>query len=35
MQRILDDDSEPQAGEEKLAALTAGDRYAGYYSLKF
>ncbi|XP_042640465.1 carnitine O-palmitoyltransferase 1, liver isoform isoform X2 [Tyto alba] len=26
MQRILDDDSEPQAGEEKLAALTAGDR---------
>lgn len=27
MQRILDDSSEPQAGEEKLAALTAGDRY--------
>lgn len=27
IQRILDDDSEPQAGEEKLAALTAGDRY--------
>ncbi|NXX44347.1 CPT1A palmitoyltransferase, partial [Tricholaema leucomelas] len=26
MQRILDDDSEPQPGEEKLAALTAGDR---------
>uniref|UniRef100_A0A8C3GF66 carnitine O-palmitoyltransferase n=1 Tax=Cairina moschata TaxID=8855 RepID=A0A8C3GF66_CAIMO len=26
MQRILDDDSEPQAGEAKLAALTAGDR---------
>ncbi|GAB0190119.1 carnitine O-palmitoyltransferase 1, liver [Grus japonensis] len=26
MQRILDDDSEPQAGEQKLAALTAGDR---------
>ncbi|NXH14726.1 CPT1A palmitoyltransferase, partial [Bucco capensis] len=26
MQRILDDDLEPQAGEEKLAALTAGDR---------
>uniref|UniRef100_A0A8C3JPY7 carnitine O-palmitoyltransferase n=1 Tax=Calidris pygmaea TaxID=425635 RepID=A0A8C3JPY7_9CHAR len=26
MQRILDDNSEPQAGEEKLAALTAGDR---------
>uniref|UniRef100_A0A8C8RYZ7 carnitine O-palmitoyltransferase n=1 Tax=Pelusios castaneus TaxID=367368 RepID=A0A8C8RYZ7_9SAUR len=26
MQRILDDRSEPQAGEEKLAALTAGDR---------
>ncbi|KFQ41854.1 PREDICTED: carnitine O-palmitoyltransferase 1, liver isoform [Nestor notabilis] len=26
MQRILDDGSEPQAGEEKLAALTAGDR---------
>ncbi|XP_044538171.1 carnitine O-palmitoyltransferase 1, liver isoform isoform X2 [Gracilinanus agilis] len=26
MQRILDDPSEPQAGEEKLAALTAGDR---------
>ncbi|XP_044872493.1 carnitine O-palmitoyltransferase 1, liver isoform-like [Mauremys mutica] len=26
MQRILDDSSEPQAGEEKLAALTAGDR---------
>ncbi|OXB59700.1 hypothetical protein ASZ78_012621, partial [Callipepla squamata] len=26
IQRILDDDSEPQAGEEKLAALTAGDR---------
>uniref|UniRef100_A0A8C3HQG8 Carnitine palmitoyltransferase 1A n=1 Tax=Chrysemys picta bellii TaxID=8478 RepID=A0A8C3HQG8_CHRPI len=27
MQRILDDSSEPQAGEEKLAALTAGDRW--------
>ncbi|XP_065695562.1 carnitine O-palmitoyltransferase 1, liver isoform isoform X1 [Patagioenas fasciata] len=26
MQRILDDDSEPQTGEKKLAALTAGDR---------
>ncbi|XP_034978519.1 carnitine O-palmitoyltransferase 1, liver isoform isoform X2 [Zootoca vivipara] len=26
MQRILDDKSEPQPGEEKLAALTAGDR---------
>ncbi|XP_072277910.1 carnitine O-palmitoyltransferase 1, liver isoform isoform X1 [Pyxicephalus adspersus] len=26
MQRILDDQSQPQAGEEKLAALTAGDR---------
>ncbi|XP_005988075.1 carnitine O-palmitoyltransferase 1, liver isoform [Latimeria chalumnae] len=26
MQRILDDDSKPQPGEEKLAALTAGDR---------
>ncbi|KAM4667485.1 carnitine O-palmitoyltransferase 1, liver isoform 2-T11 [Amazona ochrocephala] len=26
MQRILDDGSEPQSGEEKLAALTAGDR---------
>ncbi|XP_051820823.1 carnitine O-palmitoyltransferase 1, liver isoform [Antechinus flavipes] len=26
MQRILDDPSEPQAGEEKLAALTAGER---------
>ncbi|XP_043825799.1 carnitine O-palmitoyltransferase 1, liver isoform [Dromiciops gliroides] len=26
MQRILDDSSEPQAGEEKLAALTAGER---------
>ncbi|NWI90320.1 CPT1A palmitoyltransferase, partial [Pitta sordida] len=26
MQRILDDNSEPQSGEEKLAALTAGDR---------
>ncbi|NXP64737.1 CPT1A palmitoyltransferase, partial [Chloropsis cyanopogon] len=26
IQRILDDDSEPQPGEEKLAALTAGDR---------
>ncbi|NXU54117.1 CPT1A palmitoyltransferase, partial [Turnix velox] len=26
MQRILDDDSEPQSGEEKLAGLTAGDR---------
>uniref|UniRef100_A0A8B9PK11 carnitine O-palmitoyltransferase n=1 Tax=Apteryx owenii TaxID=8824 RepID=A0A8B9PK11_APTOW len=26
MQRILDDTSEPQAGEQKLAALTAGDR---------
>ncbi|CAM5149536.1 carnitine O-palmitoyltransferase 1, liver isoform isoform X1 [Chelonia mydas] len=26
MQRILEDRSEPQAGEEKLAALTAGDR---------
>lgn len=31
MQRILDDDSEPQPGEEKLAALTAGDRYGGCY----
>ncbi|XP_065447990.1 carnitine O-palmitoyltransferase 1, liver isoform isoform X7 [Chrysemys picta bellii] len=27
MQRILEDSSEPQAGEEKLAALTAGDRW--------
>ncbi|TEA11765.1 hypothetical protein DBR06_SOUSAS6910261 [Sousa chinensis] len=27
MQRILDDPSEPQAGEAKLAALTAGDRF--------
>lgn len=26
IQRILDDPSEPQAGEAKLAALTAGDR---------
>ncbi|XP_068922633.1 carnitine O-palmitoyltransferase 1, liver isoform [Petaurus breviceps papuanus] len=26
IQRILDDPSEPQAGEEKLAALTAGER---------
>ncbi|XP_051884942.1 carnitine O-palmitoyltransferase 1, liver isoform-like isoform X2 [Pristis pectinata] len=26
MQKILDDPSEPQPGEEKLAALTAGDR---------
>ncbi|XP_074854032.1 carnitine O-palmitoyltransferase 1, liver isoform isoform X2 [Carettochelys insculpta] len=26
MQRILDDSSEPHPGEEKLAALTAGDR---------
>ncbi|NWW39038.1 CPT1A palmitoyltransferase, partial [Panurus biarmicus] len=26
IQRILDDDSQPQPGEEKLAALTAGDR---------
>lgn len=26
MQRILDDSSEPQAGEAKLAALTAADR---------
>lgn len=26
MQRILDDPSEPQPGEAKLAALTAGDR---------
>ncbi|XP_033012148.1 carnitine O-palmitoyltransferase 1, liver isoform isoform X1 [Lacerta agilis] len=26
IQRILDDKSEPQPGEEKLAALTAGDR---------
>lgn len=25
-QRILDDKTEPAAGEEKLAALTAGDR---------
>lgn len=25
-QRILDDPSPPQPGEEKLAALTAGDR---------
>lgn len=28
MQRILDDPSEPQAGEAKLAALTAGERCA-------
>lgn len=34
MQRILDDDSEPQAGEEKLAALTAGDRYGYYHFFK-
>lgn len=33
IQRILEDDSEPQPGEEKLAALTAGDRYGGYYFL--
>ena len=26
MQRILDDDTEPAPGEEKLAALTAADR---------
>ncbi|XP_060033342.1 carnitine O-palmitoyltransferase 1, liver isoform, partial [Erinaceus europaeus] len=26
MQRVLDDPSEPQPGEERLAALTAGDR---------
>lgn len=26
IQRILDDQSEPMAGEEQLAALTAGDR---------
>ncbi|NXT99338.1 CPT1A palmitoyltransferase, partial [Buphagus erythrorhynchus] len=26
IQKIIDDDSEPQPGEEKLAALTAGDR---------
>lgn len=28
-QRILDDPSSPQPGEEKLAALTAGGRYPG------
>lgn len=28
MQRILDDPSEPQPGEAKLAALTAGERCA-------
>lgn len=28
-QRILDDSSPPQPGEEKLAALTAGGRYPG------
>lgn len=28
-QRILDDPSLPQPGEEKLAALTAGGRYSG------
>lgn len=28
-QRILDDPSPPQPGEEKLAALTAGGRYQG------
>lgn len=28
-QRILDDPSPPQPGEEKLAALTAGGRYPG------
>lgn len=27
MQWILDDKSTPQPGEEKLASLTAGDRY--------
>ena len=26
IQRVLDDDTEPAPGEEKLAALTAGDR---------
>ena len=26
MQQILDDDSEPAAGEENLAVMTAGDR---------
>lgn len=29
-QRILDDPSPPQPGEERLAALTAGDRYPGW-----
>lgn len=28
-QKILDDPSPPQPGEEKLAALTAGGRYQG------
>lgn len=28
MERILADTSEPQPGEETLAALTAGDRYS-------
>ena len=27
IQRILDDPSPPQPGEDKLGALTAGDRY--------
>lgn len=30
MERILADKSEPLPGEEKLAALTAGDRWVGY-----
>eukprot|EP00069_Balaena_mysticetus_P004774 bmy_17673T0 len=31
MQRILDDPSEPQAGEAKLAALTAGDSHINIF----
>jgi len=33
IERILTDKSEPLPGEEKLAALTAGDRWCFYYYL--
>lgn len=34
MERILADTSEPMPGEERLAALTAGDRWV-HYSMNF
>ena len=35
IQKILDDPSPPQPGEEKLGALTAGDRYSPFTPFRF